>query len=412
MPQTRATDPPKKRLALSQDTDIPSTQENSQKPPEKKPVPKPQPPKKESYMSRMIRERGEKTEKVYKERLRKLYKEHAPEKVSKVDDLIKKYTYTRIHEVYLKVCKKYSAKAEAEFDGTDPDVMDIGEEKSAAPKISMPSASKDSGLNFKFAASAPKDSGSNTGFKFGDGSTNALGAFSFSEAKKIDTRKIDKNNKKPPLAKKPFDFKFGKKDEEKKDDAKPEALNLGDAFATSTKKSPFAFNPKSSTSSKPADKKNDLFGAAPSPNSFGLLTKKGKAVDFTTGSTNSTPISSKPKNSGGNPFAAGIKNNNSPQININFGGSGGGMKSNNSNNNRMSIASDMGGNNNGGMRNGNNGGNNPFATVVNDSPFARLSQQTNSQNKFTFNNPTSSQGSFAPAQGGFNLGKMSKKRRF
>merc|ERR1719461_162056 len=94
MPQTRATDPPKKRLALSQDTDIPSTQENSQKPPEKKPVPKPQPPKKESYMSRMIRERGEKTE--------KLYKEHAPEKVSKVDDLIKKYTYTRIHEVYLK----------------------------------------------------------------------------------------------------------------------------------------------------------------------------------------------------------------------------------------------------------------------------------------------------------------------
>merc|ERR1719461_1016632 len=95
MPQTRATDPPKKRLALSQDTDIPSTQENSQKPPEKKPVPKPQPPKKESYMSRMIRERGEKTEKVYKERLKKLYKEHAPEKVSKVDDLIKKYTYTR-----------------------------------------------------------------------------------------------------------------------------------------------------------------------------------------------------------------------------------------------------------------------------------------------------------------------------
>eukprot|EP00493_Phyllostaurus_siculus_P004181 UN04201 len=107
-------------------------------------------------MSKMIRERGEKTEKVYKERLRKLYKEHAPEKVSKVDDLIKKYTYTRIHEVYLKVCKKYSAKAEAEFDGTDPDVMDMGEEKSAAPKSSMPSASKDSGLNanFKFAASA------------------------------------------------------------------------------------------------------------------------------------------------------------------------------------------------------------------------------------------------------------------
>merc|ERR1719354_1072204 len=356
MSQTRATDPPKKRLALSQDTDIQSTQENSQKPPEKKPVPKPQPPKKESYMSRMIRERGEKTE--------KLYKEHAPDKVAKVDGLVKKYTYVRIHDVYLKVCKKYSVKAEAEFDGTDPDVMDMGEAESAAPKISGSSTGLNgSGSNstFKFN-SKPEDSGPKTGFKFGDGSSNALGSFKFSMTKKTDT-KNEENNKKPPLAKKPLEFNIGKKDEEKKDDAKPKGLTLGIAFDTSNKKSPFAFNSKSSTSSKPADKPTDLFGAAPSPNSFSLLSTKGKAVDFLTGSTNSTQISSKPKSSG-NPFAMGIKNSNSPQISINFGGMGGGMKSNNSNNNRMSIASDMGGNN-GGMS-GNNGGSNPFANGTND----------------------------------------------
>jgi len=379
---------------------IDSTKENT-----KKATQKPAPPRKENYMTRMLRERGEKVNKHYKELIKKLYQEKAPGKVKKVDYYIdnfgpssrNQHDADHIHNIYLKMCKKYQVTAKPKFDGSDADVMDFGEEDAPA-KVSIPSLdTKDSGSSgFKFE-----------GFKMGNGSDKPLGGMNLFN--KNSDKKEDKNTLKLDLP--------------SKDENKDGKLKIGSLLSSSSQKpNPFTFKKSSDAKKNNTESKSgDLFGSAKIPTDFSIL--GGTTVDFTKStSTTNTPSSSqsfKPQTSSKNPFA---QDSGSSNIQINLGGGSFGKDKTQS---RMSITSDngMGGSKPFSFNNNTTKSNNPFSTNSNTSPFANFSsQQSNKGNSFTNFNPQSSQGSFNPrssqgsfnaSAGGFSLGKIgnSKKRR-
>jgi hypothetical protein len=59
--------------------------------------------------------------KIYSQRIKDLYKSHAPDKVSGVSDLMKK-SKGKEHELYLRICNKYGTDPEEEY--LEPSVSD------------------------------------------------------------------------------------------------------------------------------------------------------------------------------------------------------------------------------------------------------------------------------------------------
>lgn len=392
--------PTQKSLTFSQDTAI-STQTTEKSTQEENPPKDPPAPKKESYMTQLLRKRWVTVEEHYTNLITKIYQDKAPEKVSKVKNLVKKgrdssLTHDRIHELYEKICNKYGVTPQLAFDGSDPDVMDQGE-TNEPPKISAPTTS------------AP--------FKFGDSGNNSGSGFDFKISKPPVTGddKETNHDSKTKGTKKTFTLpSFGSLGK-KKDDGK---LKLGAAFGSKNKSEskPFQFfknDSKQESKSEKKDTASSLFGSKiPDKNEYSL--NKGNRVDFRVGSTPSSQTSTnKPFASDSNPFQPSRNVQASSSIKLNLGSmkSNNSMGSNSNNANRMSISS-----NKDSQTFGNNNQNksaNPFGASSNASPFARGFSQDSNNQPFNFNNKPTSQTSFNASGGGFNLGKMntSKKRK-
>ena len=66
--------------------------------------------------------------KVYEQRIRAIYKKHAPKKLRRVFSLMKKYSGDE-YNLYLRICDKYSVTAEPEFENPDDEEEEDDEEE-------------------------------------------------------------------------------------------------------------------------------------------------------------------------------------------------------------------------------------------------------------------------------------------
>ena len=95
----------------------------------------------ESYMTKILRQRKVRYLAAYKKRIERVYTLKDPTKLSKVDGFVEKYGVDadKIHDLYAKICKKYSLEPCKLYEGDEHEPpIPADEKEKVAPKLTTP----------------------------------------------------------------------------------------------------------------------------------------------------------------------------------------------------------------------------------------------------------------------------------